>query len=95
MHTAPDSNLGISLGCIEVFDLLVDFLESYFRVTFRSVQRYFTKLVSAWVIWILHELILLCLFLLTFLETFLLFRFLISFIKGSGLLLSLLFSFFS
>ena len=62
MHTAPDSNLGISLGGIEVFDLLVDFLESYFRVTFRSVQRYFTKLVSAWVIWILHELILLCLF---------------------------------
>ena len=67
MNTASDSNLAIGLGSIEVFDRRVYFLESYFRVAFRSVQRLVTKFVSAGVIRILDELILLCFFLLALL----------------------------
>ena len=93
VNTTPDTNLAIGLGGVEVLDRHVNFLESNFGVTLGSVQRKLAVSVSTGIVRILNELILLCFFLLTFLEALLFLRFSISFILGSGFFLGLLFGF--
>lgn len=89
VDTTSDTNLLILVGSIQVLNFSVDLLESNLWVTLRSVELTVTKLVSARVVWVLDELILLRLFFLAFTKAFLFLGFLSSFLLSGCLFLGI------